>query len=412
MARPVNTTYEFTTPDGVLVGRMTPKGVVLIEEGHETPLGPWQLALEKFGVEINGDFAYGDKEQVEAIGEALGGTAKAVKEAKPAAKKAAKPKAEVSEPEEETEEELDTTATMIELDPEDVIAGKNPRGDVNPLKAERMAEQFRKVGQLQNVVVGPADKKGRHRLMAGFTRHQAALLNKANYPNRPQCWMLKAIVRDEDHPQLIGTIENIIRDDMNAVAIARVFLQCIEEQGMNQRQIAKMTGRSTAEVSNTLSLLELPKDIQRQIEEGTLTETQGLRLSKMSKEHLKIAVGEIKEQLANPEEKKSRGQKSAVDMSKVEAKIREAKKPVKADSAGDDEEEEVQHDPKFSRKEIMLYLEEGMSPTANPVRFEISETLFKLFNGKIGLGTANRKFTEFVRADGKVVDTASRAAKA
>jgi ParB/RepB/Spo0J family partition protein len=421
---PVNSSvnYEFRNPEDAVIGRMNPTSVVLVDPTTgktvetfkpENNLPAWRIALLGLDSDLEGDYSYGDKTMVSAMEGAINGKAYPVQET--AGKKASgKKKASAgagesaSVGEAETDDGQTVFGEYVELDPEVVIAGKNPRGETpNP---EGMAESFRQVGQLQNIVVAPADKKGRYALIAGWTRHAAALHNKASFPGKPQTWMLKAIIMDPENRHIIGLIENAKRTDMGTLAVARALQVCLDE-GLTQRQIAKQTGFSTSHISNLLGVLDLPKPALALVESGVLNQTMAVKLSKMNADELKLAMSNISEQVTSGEDApRKRGQMSQIDFEAVTRSARgqsnEPEADADADADGDNEEtEETPVNLKMSRREIDQFLTDSMIPGADPAQFEICGQLKKFFDGQCKIGAVEKKFKLFTRKDGKVADT-------
>ena len=72
----------------------------------------------------------------------------------------------------------------------------------------------------------------------------------------------------------VAIVENIQREDLNVVEEAKGYKRLNEEFGYDQDKIAKMMSKSRSHISNTLRLLNLPKDIIAMLEQGELTAGQ------------------------------------------------------------------------------------------------------------------------------------------
>ena len=72
----------------------------------------------------------------------------------------------------------------------------------------------------------------------------------------------------------VAIVENIQREDLNVIEEAKGYKRLNEEFGYDQDKIAKFMSKSRSHVSNTLRLLNLPKDIIAMIEQGELTAGQ------------------------------------------------------------------------------------------------------------------------------------------
>jgi ParB family chromosome partitioning protein len=87
-----------------------------------------------------------------------------------------------------------------------------------------------------------------------------------------------AIVREVDtaHERLeMAVIENIQRENLNPVELARAFARLQDEFRLTQREIATRLGKSREVVANTLRLLDLPTYIQEAVGRGEITESHG-----------------------------------------------------------------------------------------------------------------------------------------
>jgi ParB family chromosome partitioning protein len=69
----------------------------------------------------------------------------------------------------------------------------------------------------------------------------------------------------------LAIVENIQRENLNAIEEAQAFRRLIAEFGLSQADLAGMVGKDRSSVANTLRLLNLPEEVQRMVEDGTLT---------------------------------------------------------------------------------------------------------------------------------------------
>lgn len=165
-----------------------------------------------------------------------------------------------------------TTATAaptirVALEKLRVREGFNHRVDAerDSEKYELTVASFRQVGQLQPLVVGPADADGIHDIIAGAKRFAAA--KDAGLPD------LEVKVRDEaglGDELVLSLIENITHDGMRPLEEARAFAR-MREQGMTEAQIArKLRPISKMRVHKRLQLLDLPPELQSDFAEGSV----------------------------------------------------------------------------------------------------------------------------------------------
>jgi ParB family chromosome partitioning protein len=107
---------------------------------------------------------------------------------------------------------------------------------------------------------------GAYQLLAGERRWRAAQL--AGLETVP------AVVK-ETTPLAnleLALVENLQRDDLNALEVASAYRQLLEEHGLTQEALGRRVGRSRVAITNTLRLLQLPAPAARALLEGTITE--------------------------------------------------------------------------------------------------------------------------------------------
>lgn len=138
-----------------------------------------------------------------------------------------------------------------------------PRKRFDSERLKELADSIRADGILQPVVV--RRKGAKYELIMGERRLQAARL--AGVPTIP---VVVRDVRDADALRL-AIVENIQRENLNAIEEAVAYRRLIAEFGLSQADVAGVVGKDRSSVANTLRLLNLPEDVQRMVEEGTLT---------------------------------------------------------------------------------------------------------------------------------------------
>lgn len=126
-----------------------------------------------------------------------------------------------------------------------------------------LAESIKEHGVIQPVLVRPSGAG--YELVAGERRWRAA--HRAGLKSIP------AIVRDLDDRQnlFFALIENIQREDLNAIEEARGIREIMDSYGLTQEEAAKSIGRSRPYVANALRLLKLPENVQRLVENKQLS---------------------------------------------------------------------------------------------------------------------------------------------
>jgi ParB family transcriptional regulator, chromosome partitioning protein len=145
-----------------------------------------------------------------------------------------------------------------------VSSPHQPRRGFDEDTLAALTASVRELGILQPVLVRPLGDD-RYELVAGERRWRAA--KRAGLPSVP------AIVRDVDDATSLehALVENIHRQDLNALEEAAAYQQLIEDFHLTHDQVASRVGKSRAAVSNTLRLFQLPPAIQKMVAEGELS---------------------------------------------------------------------------------------------------------------------------------------------
>ena len=145
-----------------------------------------------------------------------------------------------------------------------------PRTRFREEALDELARSIQASGIIQPIVVRPLGN--RYQLIAGERRWRAA--------QRAGLKKVSSIVRQvPDELALEMTlVENIQREDLNAIEAARAFERLMDEFQLTQESVAERTGKDRATVANAIRLLKLEPTIQDWIEEGRLTAGHGRAL--------------------------------------------------------------------------------------------------------------------------------------
>jgi len=155
-----------------------------------------------------------------------------------------------------------------------------PRTRFREEALDELARSIQASGIIQPIVVRPVGK--RFQLIAGERRWRAAQRAGLN--------RVSAIVREvPDELALEMTlVENIQREDLNAMEAARAFDRLMHEFELTQEQVAERTGKDRATVANAIRLLKLEEIVQDWIEEGKLTAGHGRALLGVAEPNLRM----------------------------------------------------------------------------------------------------------------------------
>ncbi len=141
-----------------------------------------------------------------------------------------------------------------------------PRGPIDADSLAELAASIRAQGVLQPLLVRPAaDEPARFQIVAGERRWRAARL--AGLSEVP------CLVRTLSDAQTSAAalVENLQRDDLNAIEEAEGFRRLQSEFGMTQDSLAHAIGKSRSHVANTVRLLNLPDAVQHEVRCGSLS---------------------------------------------------------------------------------------------------------------------------------------------
>jgi ParB family transcriptional regulator, chromosome partitioning protein len=142
----------------------------------------------------------------------------------------------------------------------------NPRKDFRDEELVELSESIRTKGLVQPIIVRPSPSvNGEYEIVAGERRWRAA--QKAGIHSVP------VIIRELTDKEVLelAIIENVQRQDLNAIEEATGYRDLIERFEYNQEQLSEIIGKSRSHVANTLRLLKLPVAVQALVQQGTLT---------------------------------------------------------------------------------------------------------------------------------------------
>jgi ParB family chromosome partitioning protein len=147
------------------------------------------------------------------------------------------------------------------------LIDRNPyqtRTRFDEIALAELAESIKSSGVIQPIMVRP-QPNGRFQLIAGERRWMAS--QKAGKKTIP------CIAKNVSNEQAmeITIIENLQREDLNAMEQARAYERLGREFGLTQEQMAQRTGKDRSSVSNFLRLLKLPNEVQQMVENDKLT---------------------------------------------------------------------------------------------------------------------------------------------
>lgn len=141
-----------------------------------------------------------------------------------------------------------------------------PRRVFEPSALNDLVESIREKGVLQPLLVRPnPKKKGEYEIIAGERRFRAS--QKAGLTQVP------VIVKDFDDKAAleVALIENLQREDLNAIEEAEAYVRLLNEFQYTQEELSRVVGKSRSYVANMMRLLDLPDSVQKMLAEKQMT---------------------------------------------------------------------------------------------------------------------------------------------
>ncbi len=138
-----------------------------------------------------------------------------------------------------------------------------PRRNFDPVTLTELSDSIARQGVMQPVIVREI-ASNRYEIIAGERRWRAA--HQAGLKNIP------AIVRQIDDQSAVAMtlIENIQREDLNAIEESRALIRLQNDFNLTQQQIANNVGKSRSAITNLMRLAKLEKSVQELVERGNL----------------------------------------------------------------------------------------------------------------------------------------------
>lgn len=163
------------------------------------------------------------------------------------------------------EEIIKDGESVLNLKITEVEPNRNqPRKHFDEEALDELAESIKRYGLIQPIIVTKKDDY--YQIIAGERRWRAS--KRAGLSEIP------AIVREDDERKNkeIALIENIQREDLNAVEKATGIKLLMDEYNITQQQVAEMLGKSRSSIANTVRILNLDERVLELAKEGKLTE--------------------------------------------------------------------------------------------------------------------------------------------
>lgn len=154
---------------------------------------------------------------------------------------------------------------MVELEIGQIVPNPTqPRTQFDEEALEELADSIRQLGLIQPITVRKADED-RYVIISGERRWRAS--------QRAGLERLPAYIREVDDENLhaMALVENIQRQDLNAIEIALGMQRLIDECNLTQEALSEKVGKKRSSVANYLRLLKLPNEVQLVLKEGLIS---------------------------------------------------------------------------------------------------------------------------------------------
>ena len=156
------------------------------------------------------------------------------------------------------------SSTINEIAIEQIEANPNqPRREFDPEALQELASSIREMGIITPITLRQVDTN-KFQIIAGERRWRASQM--AGLKSIP------AYIRtiNDENVMEMALVENIQREDLNAVEIALAYQHLVDSTGMTQEKISERVGKSRTAVTNYLRLLKLPAQVQMALQNKTI----------------------------------------------------------------------------------------------------------------------------------------------
>lgn len=159
-----------------------------------------------------------------------------------------------------------------------------PRTDLDEERIADLSDSIKRHGLLQPIIVRPLGDK--YQIIAGERRWRASRL--AGLERVP----VRIMHSDEMESLELALIENLQREDLNAIEAAYGYKRLIENHSLTQAQLAETLSMSRPNIANTLRLLDLPEAIQAMVFEGKLSAGHARAILAAPDDELRMKISE------------------------------------------------------------------------------------------------------------------------
>lgn len=159
-----------------------------------------------------------------------------------------------------------------------------PRTDIGEEGIQELSDSIAKVGLLQPIIVRPLGEG--YQIIAGERRWRAARM--AGLERVP----VRVLSKTETESLEIALIENLQRQDLNAIEEARGYRRLLTEYRMTQAELADKVSKSRSAITNALRLLDLPEEVQELVYENKMTAGHARAVLSVSDETARLSLAQ------------------------------------------------------------------------------------------------------------------------
>jgi len=186
-----------------------------------------------------------------------------------------------------TSEEGPKKERVMELLLDDIVPNKNqPRSKFKDDTLDELAESIKEFGVLQPIIVRIIEGEDKYEIIAGERRVRATKKNGIT--------TIPALVVEKvtDTASLeMALIENIHRDNLSPMEQAYCYKQLIDEFTITHQEMSKRIGKSRTAITNILRLLTLPLEVQKLLDDDSISEGHARALLGLGSREDQIKIG-------------------------------------------------------------------------------------------------------------------------
>lgn len=183
------------------------------------------------------------------------------------------------------------SSSINEIEIDKIVVNPNqPRREFDEVALQELSDSIREIGIIQPITLRELDN-GSYQIIAGERRYRASKLARLQ--------TIPAYIRtaSDENVMEMALIENIQREDLNAVEIALAYQHLLEQYALTQERLSERVGKKRTTIANYLRLLKLPAPIQMALQNRDIDMGHARALIALNDTKLQIALFE--ETIAN-----------------------------------------------------------------------------------------------------------------